>query len=260
MSAKDHEDTPQVSALEVDQEAQHEAEAKAEELESMLGPDAFRMARTLALDDAGRIRIVGHLPTAGARALLADDLAEHLAAGGAVDLLGAFIPPTTPGATTDAVGIVTGDGDVVTLERAALPAGSIETSSLQADLLVAADHPRHDELAGPVIGAQFLRRGGFDGTERRALHRIADPDPVPTLAEIRAASGRTDLDPSSPPAADVWITEDIPYDTEMSDRPRAVWRLLAAAGDRTRTEALLHERELPYGLPDDMAERMSRGR
>ncbi|WP_087484249.1 TRAP transporter permease [Brachybacterium massiliense] len=32
MSAKDHEDTPQVSALEVDQEAQHEAEAKAEEL------------------------------------------------------------------------------------------------------------------------------------------------------------------------------------------------------------------------------------
>ncbi|WP_162941907.1 enoyl-CoA hydratase/isomerase family protein [Desertimonas flava] len=34
--------------------------------------------------------------------------------------------------------------------------------------------------------------------------------------------------------------------------------LLAAGVDRTRTEALLHERELPYGLPADMAERMSR--
>lgn len=34
--------------------------------------------------------------------------------------------------------------------------------------------------------------------------------------------------------------------------------LLAAGADRTRTEALLHERALPYGLPADMAERMSR--
>ena len=32
MSAKDHEDTPQVSSLEVDEETQQEAEAKAEEL------------------------------------------------------------------------------------------------------------------------------------------------------------------------------------------------------------------------------------
>lgn len=33
-------------------------------------------------------------------------------------------------------------------------------------------------------------------------------------------------------------------------------RLLADAAQRPRTEALLHERSLPYGLPDDMGERM----
>jgi enoyl-CoA hydratase/carnithine racemase len=36
-------------------------------------------------------------------------------------------------------------------------------------------------------------------------------------------------------------------------------QLLAAAPERTRTEALCHERELPFGLPDDMAERMRAG-
>lgn len=34
--------------------------------------------------------------------------------------------------------------------------------------------------------------------------------------------------------------------------------LIAAGADRTRTGALLHERELPYGLPADMQQRMSR--
>ena len=33
--------------------------------------------------------------------------------------------------------------------------------------------------------------------------------------------------------------------------------LLAAQADMTRTDALLHERSLPFGLPDDMADRMS---
>lgn len=36
--------------------------------------------------------------------------------------------------------------------------------------------------------------------------------------------------------------------------------LIAAAADRTRTDALLHERTLPFGLPADMQERMSGGR
>lgn len=35
--------------------------------------------------------------------------------------------------------------------------------------------------------------------------------------------------------------------------------LLHAVGERTRTEALAFEREMPYGLPDDMAERMRAG-
>ena len=39
---------------------------------------------------------------------------------------------------------------------------------------------------------------------------------------------------------------------------RRVKSLLAAHGDLTRTAALLHERSLPDGLPEDMAERMAR--
>jgi enoyl-CoA hydratase/carnithine racemase len=40
---------------------------------------------------------------------------------------------------------------------------------------------------------------------------------------------------------------------------RRVKRLLADRDDLTRTDALLHERALPYGLPEDMQERMSGG-
>lgn len=40
---------------------------------------------------------------------------------------------------------------------------------------------------------------------------------------------------------------------------RRVKRLIADRDERTRTEALLHERTLPYGVPEDMQERMSRG-
>lgn len=40
---------------------------------------------------------------------------------------------------------------------------------------------------------------------------------------------------------------------------RIVKQLIADGGDRTRTEALLHERSRPYGFPADMAERMRAG-
>ncbi len=39
---------------------------------------------------------------------------------------------------------------------------------------------------------------------------------------------------------------------------RRVKQLIAAHGDMDRTAALLHERELPYGMPEDMQERMAR--
>ncbi len=39
---------------------------------------------------------------------------------------------------------------------------------------------------------------------------------------------------------------------------RIVKRLIASGSDMTRTEALVHERGLPFGRPDDMAERMAR--
>ncbi len=37
---------------------------------------------------------------------------------------------------------------------------------------------------------------------------------------------------------------------------RIVKKLIAAQADLSRTDALLHERELPFGMPEDMAERM----
>jgi enoyl-CoA hydratase len=40
---------------------------------------------------------------------------------------------------------------------------------------------------------------------------------------------------------------------------RIVKRLLDDRSERTRREALLHERELPHGVPDDTSERMQRG-
>lgn len=40
---------------------------------------------------------------------------------------------------------------------------------------------------------------------------------------------------------------------------RIVKRLVADHADRTRTDALVHERQLPHGLPDDMADRMRSG-
>lgn len=40
---------------------------------------------------------------------------------------------------------------------------------------------------------------------------------------------------------------------------RIVKQLIAAHSDMSRTDALLHERELPFGMPDDMAERMGAG-
>lgn len=40
---------------------------------------------------------------------------------------------------------------------------------------------------------------------------------------------------------------------------RRVKRLIADRDDRSRSEALDHERSLPYGVPEDMAERMGRG-
>jgi enoyl-CoA hydratase/carnithine racemase len=40
---------------------------------------------------------------------------------------------------------------------------------------------------------------------------------------------------------------------------RRVKKLIAAHDDLSRTDALLHERELPFGVPEDMRERMSNG-
>ncbi len=40
---------------------------------------------------------------------------------------------------------------------------------------------------------------------------------------------------------------------------RIVKRLIADRGERTRAEALVHERSMPYGMPDDAAERLRTG-
>jgi enoyl-CoA hydratase/carnithine racemase len=40
---------------------------------------------------------------------------------------------------------------------------------------------------------------------------------------------------------------------------RIVKKLIADRSERTRDAALIHEREMPHGRPDDMAERMRSG-
>lgn len=40
---------------------------------------------------------------------------------------------------------------------------------------------------------------------------------------------------------------------------RIVKRLIADHAERSRVDALLHERELPHGVPDDMRERLTAG-
>lgn len=64
------------------------------------------------------------------------------------------------------------------------------------------------------------------------------------------------------PDADLDATVDRLATEILANSPgtnRRVKRLIADRDERTRTEALLHERTLPYGLPEDMQERMSRG-
>lgn len=64
------------------------------------------------------------------------------------------------------------------------------------------------------------------------------------------------------PDADLDATVDALTTEILANSPgtnRRVKRLIADRDERTRTAALLHERTLPYGLPEDMQERMSRG-
>jgi len=56
-------------------------------------------------------------------------------------------------------------------------------------------------------------------------------------------------------AVDVLVTEIL---ANSSGTNRIVKRLIATRSDLDRTAALAHERSLPFGLPDDMHERMSR--
>jgi enoyl-CoA hydratase/carnithine racemase len=47
--------------------------------------------------------------------------------------------------------------------------------------------------------------------------------------------------------------------TNSRDTNRIVKALISDRAERTRSEAMLHERSLPHGRPSDMAERMRAG-
>jgi enoyl-CoA hydratase/carnithine racemase len=79
---------------------------------------------------------------------------------------------------------------------------------------------------------------------------------------------------SGPEAAAIGLVDHCVPDAELDDYTDRLAReilanswgtnridkaLIAAADDRTRTEALLHERTLPFGMPADTKERMSKG-
>ena len=47
--------------------------------------------------------------------------------------------------------------------------------------------------------------------------------------------------------------------SNSSGTNRIVKQLIDDRSQRTRADALLHERSLPHGMPDDTADRMARG-
>ena len=137
--------------------------------------------------------------------------------------------------------------------------GGLELA-LACDLLVAGDSTRLGDTHGqwglvPIWGMSVRlpeRVGRSMAKQLMFTSRRID-------ATTAAAIGLVDV---VVPDADLDATVDRLATEILANSPgtnRRVKRLIADRDERTRTEALLHERTLPYGLPEDMQERMSRG-
>jgi len=135
--------------------------------------------------------------------------------------------------------------------------GGLELA-LACDLLVAAESAQLGDTHGqwglvPVWGMSVRlpeRVGRSTAKELMFTSRRIDGATAAAIGLVDRAVPDDELD-----AAVDALASEIARNSPGTNR--RVKRLLADRAERTRTEALLHERTLPYGLPEDMADRMS---
>lgn len=137
--------------------------------------------------------------------------------------------------------------------------GGLELA-LACDLLVAADSTKLGDTHGqwglvPVWGMSVRLPERVGRSTAKQLMFTSRRIDGPTAAEI----GLVDR---SVPDDELDATISVLASEVLRNSPgtnRRVKKLIAAHDDLSRTEALLHERELPFGVPEDMRERMSNG-
>ena len=137
--------------------------------------------------------------------------------------------------------------------------GGLELA-LACDLLIAAESTKLGDTHGqwglvPVWGMSVRlpeRVGQSTAKELMFTSRRIDGVKAATIGLVDRAVADDQLDDAvAALAAEILANS---YGTN-----RRVKKLLEAHGDMNRTDAMLHERSLPYGLPEDIQERMAGG-
>ena len=137
--------------------------------------------------------------------------------------------------------------------------GGLELA-LACDLLIAAESTKLGDTHGqwglvPVWGMSIRlpeRVGRSTAKELMFTSRRIDGRTAEAIGLVDRCVPDDELDD----AVDALATEIL---ANSGGTNRIVKRLIAAQSDLDRTAALAHERSLPFGTPDDMRERMSRG-
>ena len=137
--------------------------------------------------------------------------------------------------------------------------GGLELA-LACDLLIAADSTKLGDTHGqwglvPVWGMSIRLPERVGRSMAKQLMFTSRRIDGPTAAAIGLVD-RSVPDDQLDPTVDELAAEIL---RNSPGTNRRVKRLIAAHADLTRTDALLYERELPFGVPEDMRERMSNG-
>jgi enoyl-CoA hydratase/carnithine racemase len=135
--------------------------------------------------------------------------------------------------------------------------GGLELA-LACDLLIAANSTKLGDTHGqwglaPVWGMSVRLPERVGRSMAKQLMFTSRRIDGPTAAEIALVDRSVPDDQLDETVAA--LAEEILGNSRGTNR--IVKRLIATQADQDRTEALLHERSLPFGVPDDMQERMS---